>query len=432
MKWPDRRAVRSPWWPPCGGSGGAGGPTRAPGRSFPPATTSTEEGVASRPWPRLRSPRSLEVSSRRSRRTSRRRAPSRRAPARRARCSTFRRRSRSAWPRGAPSATACRVEAHAEWQAPADRPDPVGVLEEQNATRVPDLVPIRHGRMIVSPFTFYRGGAAIMAWDLSRTPTTGLRVQCCGDAHLSNFGVFAAPDRRLVFDLNDFDETLPGAVRVGRQAARRELRRRRPRQRLTGRKEQRAAARAAARRVPDDDGAAREHALPGRLVRPHRHPGRHGPARARGPTRRRSRRPRRTSPRRAGARASARSQKFAEEVDGDLPDQGRCRRSSCTRPRTSRRRPSASSARGWPTTRRRSTPDRRLVLDHYHFVDFARKVVGVGSVGTEAFMILLMGDRDDDPLFLQVKEANTSVLAPFAGDERVRASGRARRAAASA
>src|SRR3954451_14875519 len=101
------------------------------------------------------------------------------------------------------------LEAHGEWAAPDGRPDPIGVLEEQNATRVPELVPIRHGRMIVSPFTFYRGSAAIMAADLSQTASTGLRVQCCGDAHLSNFGVFAAPDRRLVFDLNDFDETLP-------------------------------------------------------------------------------------------------------------------------------------------------------------------------------------------------------------------------------
>ena len=101
------------------------------------------------------------------------------------------------------------LEAHAEWSAPRDRPDPVGILEAQNAVRVAELVPIRHGRMVVSPFTFYRGGAGIMAWDLSRMPTTRLRVQCCGDAHLSNFGVFAAPDRRLVFDLNDFDETLP-------------------------------------------------------------------------------------------------------------------------------------------------------------------------------------------------------------------------------
>ena len=86
------------------------------------------------------------------------------------------------------------LEAHAEWAASNGRPDPVGILEAQNATRVPELVPIRHGRMIVSPFTFYRGGAAIMAADLSQTPSTGLRVQCCGDAHLSNFGVFAAPD----------------------------------------------------------------------------------------------------------------------------------------------------------------------------------------------------------------------------------------------
>src|SRR4051812_6239141 len=101
------------------------------------------------------------------------------------------------------------LEAHAEWAPSEGRPDPVRILEEQNATRVPELVPIRHGRMIVSPFTFYRGGAGIMASDLSQTPSTRLRVQCCGDAHLSNFGVFAAPDRRLVFDLNDFDETLP-------------------------------------------------------------------------------------------------------------------------------------------------------------------------------------------------------------------------------
>src|SRR6476646_129007 len=102
------------------------------------------------------------------------------------------------------------LEAHAEWAGSDGRPDPVGILEAQNATRVPELVPIRHGRMIVSPFTCYRGGAAIMAADLSQTPSTGLRVQCCGDAHLSNFGVFAAPDRRLVLDVNDFDETLPG------------------------------------------------------------------------------------------------------------------------------------------------------------------------------------------------------------------------------
>jgi hypothetical protein len=101
-------------------------------------------------------------------------------------------------------------ELHAGWQPAADRPDPVTLLEQQNATREPDLVPVRHGRMMASPFTFYRGAAKIMASDLAGTPTAGLTSQLCGDAHLSNFGVFASPERRLLFDLNDFDETLPG------------------------------------------------------------------------------------------------------------------------------------------------------------------------------------------------------------------------------
>src|SRR5215470_12141804 len=99
---------------------------------------------------------------------------------------------------------------HANWRPAADRPDPVGLLEEQNVTREPDLVPVRHGRMMVSPFTFYRGAAKIMAADLKDTPVAGLGIQLCGDAHLSNFGAFASPERKLLFDLNDFDETLPG------------------------------------------------------------------------------------------------------------------------------------------------------------------------------------------------------------------------------
>ena len=100
---------------------------------------------------------------------------------------------------------------HGEWVAPADRPDPVAILEVQAATRVPELVAIRHGRMVASPFSYFRGAAAPMAWDLAHTPTTDIRVQACGDAHLLNFGMFAAPDRRLVFDVNDFDETLPAS-----------------------------------------------------------------------------------------------------------------------------------------------------------------------------------------------------------------------------
>ncbi|HVN52535.1 MAG TPA: DUF2252 family protein, partial [Acidimicrobiales bacterium] len=100
--------------------------------------------------------------------------------------------------------------AHAEWQPGPDRRDPIEVLEEQGATRVPELLPIRHGRMAESPFAFYRGAAAVMAMDLATTPTTGIRVQACGDAHVTNFGQFATPERNMIFDINDFDETLPG------------------------------------------------------------------------------------------------------------------------------------------------------------------------------------------------------------------------------
>src|SRR5664279_5079594 len=104
------------------------------------------------------------------------------------------------------------AELHTGWKPAGDRPDPVAQLEEQNTTREPDLVPVRHGRMMVSPFTFYRGAAKIMATDLAGTPTSGLTTQLCGDAHLSNFGVFASPERALLFDRNDFDEMLGAAL----------------------------------------------------------------------------------------------------------------------------------------------------------------------------------------------------------------------------
>ena len=111
--------------------------------------------------------------------------------------------------RGKDARAVAPLESHAEF-APAGSRDPVRLLLSQAASRVPELVPVRHGRMLVSPFTFYRGAALPMAADLAGTPTSGLRVQLCGDAHLSNFGAFASPERRLVFDINDFDETLPG------------------------------------------------------------------------------------------------------------------------------------------------------------------------------------------------------------------------------
>src|SRR4029077_463101 len=103
----------------------------------------------------------------------------------------------------------CARLSHAKWKPPADRVDPIGILEASNKGRLPELIPVRYGRMIPSPFVFYRGAAAIMAADLAHTPTTGIRVQSCGDAHLMNFGAFATPERRVVFDINDFDETLP-------------------------------------------------------------------------------------------------------------------------------------------------------------------------------------------------------------------------------
>src|SRR3954447_861008 len=110
--------------------------------------------------------------------------------------------------RGLAARARANPDSHTGWTPAPDRPDPVALIEEQNARRDADLVPVRHGRMMASPFTFYRGAARIMAADLAKTPTAGLEVQLCGDAHLSNFGVFGSPERRMVFDINDFDETL--------------------------------------------------------------------------------------------------------------------------------------------------------------------------------------------------------------------------------
>ena len=117
---------------------------------------------------------------------------------------------RSGWPEGKAARNETPRSSHGRWEPATNRPDPIALLEEQGASRVPELVPLRYGRMLVSPFTFYRGAALIMASDLAATPRSGLNTQICGDAHLSNFGVFASPERQLMFDINDFDETLPG------------------------------------------------------------------------------------------------------------------------------------------------------------------------------------------------------------------------------
>ena len=280
-------------------------------------------------------------------------------------------------------------------------------------TRVPELVPIRHGRMIVSPFTFYRGAAAIMAADLSRSPTTGLRVQCCGDAHLSNFGLFAAPDRRVVFDLNDFDETLPAPFEwdVKRLAASVVVAARDNGHR---RKEQRAAARAATaayRRTIAKAATMRFLDVWYTRFDADKLIADLAPTVDKAVIK---------SVQKALAKAQSRTSlgslsKLAERVDGGYRIK--------LQPPVIVRPPETLTdefdeviRQGLADYARSLGPDRRVVLDHYHYEDVARKVVGVGSVGTEALMLLLMGDREDDPLFLQLKEANTSVLAPYAGD----------------
>ena len=156
---------------------------------------------------------------------------------------------------------------HGRWAPAPDRPDPVALLEEQAASRVPQLVPVRYGRMLVSPFTFYRGAALIMASDLAATPVSGVTVQLCGDAHLSNFGLFGTPERQMIFDINDFDETLPGPWEwdVKRLAASFEIM---GRDRGFARADRRADRQGRGVRVPGPDTSGRRDGGPGRLVRP--------------------------------------------------------------------------------------------------------------------------------------------------------------------
>ena len=319
---------------------------------------------------------------------------------------------------------ACR-SAPGKWTAAADRPDPIEVLERQAASRVQDLVPIRYGRMSVSPFTFYRGAAAVMAADLARTPDSGLRVQACGDAHLSNFGAFAAPDRRLVFDLNDFDESLPGpwewdVKRLAASfvvAAREAGLKRRQREAIVTRtvRAYREAMREFAAmhnlevwyaRLDLDAALAEiEEEDPGELDRV----------------------------RKAAAKARAKDslralEKLTERVDGELrfrseppilvpgqelmPDGGDAGELE------------ELLAKVLVDYRETLAADRQHLLDRYRFRQIARKVVGVGSVGTRAWVVLLTGDDDEDPLFLQAKEAQESVMEPYVGASRYRSHGR--------
>lgn len=294
---------------------------------------------------------------------------------------------------------------HDGWSPPANRPDAIDLLQSQNQSRLPDLVPVRFGRMLASPFSFFRGSAILMANDLASTPVSGPLVQACGDAHISNFGTYATPERSLVFDLNDFDETLPApwewdvkrlvasvvvasqgngyrgldvtraaeaAVRSYRErmnlyasmshldvwytriqtseieavvsgSARRDL------SRGLQRASQRGNLQALDKMTTVVDGRIRIKDEPPLIVH------------------------------------------HSDELVGDrLPE----------------------FAKGYRTS---INPELRALLTRYTFVDFAQKVVGVGSVGTRCYIVLLEGNHDRDPLFLQIKEAVSSVLEPFAG-----------------
>jgi len=313
---------------------------------------------------------------------------------------------------------------HQGWEPSSDRSDPVALLEEQNTTREPDLVPVRHGRMMVSPFTFYRGAAKIMAADLEDTPTAGLDVQLCGDAHLSNFGVYASPERELVFDLNDFDETLPGPFEydVKRMAASFTIA-----ARNNGYSEEdgRAATLAsvnAYRMAVHEYAAMRtmqiwyDHMSADDVMRAvdvaarsAEHSGDKKAARAAQKTARKT-----------AAKAQSRDSlqalsKLAEYVDGQYR--------IVSQPPIVVRAVDAAKSIGLPAEeiehliheqfreyRATLQDDRRHLLERFEVVDVARKVVGVGSVGTRAFIVLLQGRDQQDPLFLQIKEATASVL----------------------
>jgi uncharacterized protein (DUF2252 family) len=337
---------------------------------------------------------------------------------------------------------------HAGWRPAADRPDPVGLLEQQDRTREPDLVPVRHGRMMVSPFTFYRGAAKIMATDLKGTPRAGLVAQLCGDAHLSNFGMFASPERLLMFDLNDFDETLPGPFEfdVKRMAAS---------FLIAGRNN--GFSKADARAVALASVAAYREAMAGFAQMPtmelwyaHLDEDRlqqviHGAVAGAATQEKKDKKEEKKD---KSAKVKKKEHR-AEKTDKTVKEAARRAEKNLAKAHT-RDSVQALSKLGelvdgqyrivsqppvivpardltatfglspdqiMPTLHeqfrsyRATLPDdRRKLLEKFQIVDAARKVVGVGSVGTRAFIILLAGRDAQDPLFLQVKEATASVL----------------------
>ena len=305
---------------------------------------------------------------------------------------------------------------HAVFEPASDRVDPVELLERQAESRVPELVPIRYGRMLVSPFAFYRGAAKIMANDLGRTPRSGLSVQCCGDAHLSNFGVFASPDRRLVFDINDFDETLTGpwewdVKRLAASmvvAARDNGYRRKDEERIvlaTVARYRTAMAEFAGMRSLDIWYARLEIESVVEDLAPQF----------------KQKMVKRTKKALAKARTKdsmTAFSKLTESVDGEvrIVDQSPLIVPIEQLAQGQERNELFDALHQLFRSYRRTLEfDRRVLLEQYRLVDAARKVVGVGSVGTRAWIALLLGRDDEDPLFLQLKEAEASVLEEVLG-----------------
>ncbi len=340
---------------------------------------------------------------------------------------------------------------HSGWHPAEDRPDPVALLEEQDLTREQDLVPVRHGRMMVSPFTFYRGGAKIMAADLKDTPVAGLGAQLCGDAHLSNFGLFASPERRLLFDLNDFDETLPGPFEydVKRMAASFTIA---ARNNGFSKADARAATQASVTayreamadfaQMPTMDiwySHLDEDELRVNIRNAVAETKKEVKGAKKGKKEKKDEEHEKLAKRaekvadKTAAKAHTRDSlqalsKLCEQTDGQY--------------RIVSQPPVIVPARDLATTyglsaeevvpaildqfrayRATLQADRRYLLERFEFVDAARKVVGVGSVGTRAFIVLLQGRDGSDPLFLQIKEATASVLEAYLPKSRYRQHG---------
>ena len=298
---------------------------------------------------------------------------------------------------------------HAEWAPAPDRPDPVDLLEAQARDRIQELMPIRYGRMMASPFAFMRGAAIVMAQDLASTPKSGIQAQLCGDAHLLNFGAYASPDRALLFDLNDFDETLPGPREwdVKRLAASLVVAGRDNGFDASDCRKAAEACAASYRQRMAEFSEMGELEVWYSRVGEEEVSGLLSDAKNRKTT---SNKLSKTVWKARGRDSLQALSKLTRVVDG--------RRVINDDPPLLVRVPDGDEIRVQVNAilesyKRTLQEDRRHLLDRYRFVDTARKVVGVGSMGTRAFVVLLEGRGEDDPLFLQVKEAGPSILESY-------------------